>query len=408
MNFDEILTIGQASKSEMGEIFNDMLRGITRQAVMDVMLSEVEQLCGAKYGRENEHVMRRAGSASGSIHIQNRTEKIDRPRVRRRNVAGKDGEVTLRTYEAAKDGSGLRDSIIRALENGVSTRAQQELHPDAKRCSKSEISRQWQETGRKRIQELRDRPLDDCTYVALMLDGVVLGKDLTAIIALGITEDGRKRMLDFDVGSSENAEICISLCNRLVQRGFRASAKYLLVILDGSKALRKAAKHTWPDCLIQRCLVHLQRNMRARLSHRWYGQLKEHFSLIRKAGNLEAANEAFDKLYSFVKKHSFEGGEILKEVRQDALMLFEISPSDHFNRSLLSTNSIENSIRNMRSIISRPKRWRQDTDMPSRWLAAAMLKAEKGFQRISRHSELPKLIKGINEYEPKQPEKEDA
>ncbi len=52
---------------------------------------------------------------------------------------------------------------------------------------------------------------------------------------------------------------------------------------------------------------------------------------VRKAGNLEAADDAFDRLYRFVKKHSFEGGELLREVRRDALTLFRISPSDQFS-----------------------------------------------------------------------------
>ncbi|MFT4641911.1 MAG: putative transposase [Verrucomicrobiales bacterium] len=37
-----------------------------------------------------------------------------------------------------------------------------------------------------------------------MLDGIHLSKGQTAIVALGIREDGSKEMLDFQVGSSES------------------------------------------------------------------------------------------------------------------------------------------------------------------------------------------------------------
>ena len=53
----------------------------------------------------------------------------------------------------------------------------------------------------------------------------------------------------------------------------------------------------------------------------------------------------------------------------------------------------------MRSVLSRPKRWRPETDMPDRWIAAAMLKAERGFHRISGYAQLDQLIARLNNEE---------
>ena len=55
----------------------------------------------------------------------------------------------------------------------------------------------------------------------------------------------------------------------------------------------------------------------------------------------------------------------------------------------------------MRSVISRPKRWRPETDMPDRWIAAAMLKAERGFHRISGYAHLGRLVDRLNDEENK-------
>lgn len=343
--------------------------------------------------------MRRAGSTMSPVHVGCQTERVKRPRVRRRAPGSGQGEVALRSYEAAQAGEELRAAILRALESGVSTRDQSRLNPKATRCSKSEVSRQWEAAGRKRVEEIRSRPLASEGYVALMLDGVVLSQSCTAIVALGIDRGGRKHMLDFEIGASENTEVCKALCTRLCTRGFKPAATRLLVVLDGSDALRNAAEFSWPGCLIQRCLVHLQRNLRGRLARRWHGELAGHFKRLRQAGTFEAASEAFDELLAFAARHTHEGGATLRKVRDDALRVARLNAGDQFNRSLLSTNSIENAIRNMRSVLSRPKRWRPETDMPDRWIAAAMLKAERGFHRISGYAQLDQLIARLNNEE---------
>jgi putative transposase len=60
--------------------------------------------------------------------------------------------------------------------------------------------------GAKRLLELKNRRFDDQRWAVLMLDGIRLSKDLTAVVALGITEDGQKMILGFEVGCSENEE----------------------------------------------------------------------------------------------------------------------------------------------------------------------------------------------------------
>ena len=78
------------------------------------------------------------------------------------------------------------------------------------------------------------------------------------------------------------------------------------------------------------------------------------------------------------------------------LTLFALGVPDTFNKPLLSTNSIENSIRNMRRLPGRVTRWRAQTDMTSRWMASAMLEAEKGFRRIQGYRQMGLLIEALN------------
>ena len=91
-----------------------------------------------------------------------------------------------------------------------------------------------------------------------MLDGIRLSKDQLAVAAIGITTEGRKHVLDFELGSSESAEVAKDLMRRLMKRGFHCD-RPLLAVLDGSDALRSAVKEFFPAAIVQRCLVHKER-----------------------------------------------------------------------------------------------------------------------------------------------------
>src|SRR2546421_203253 len=70
--------------------------------------------------------------------------------------------------------------------------------------------------------------------------GVDIG-DHCLVVALGIAADGQKHALGLWEGSTENATVCQHLLANLQQRGLRTD-RSLLVILDGSPALRKAVR----------------------------------------------------------------------------------------------------------------------------------------------------------------------
>src|ERR671931_248775 len=92
------------------------------------------------------------------------------------------------------------------------------------------------------------------------IDGVHLG-DHCLIVALGIAADGQKHALGLWDGSTENATVCQGLLANLQSRGLRTD-RSILVILDGSKALRSAVTQTFGQAAyVQRCQVHKTRNV---------------------------------------------------------------------------------------------------------------------------------------------------
>lgn len=388
--------IMQADSEDFAQVMENYFVAMERFCMIETMAEEVQQLCGPSHQRGNDSEFTRAGSAPGGFFGRKEYRDILRPRVRRKEQDGTSSEVRLKTYEAGRNAGMLRKAIFDAMVCGVPSRKVRRAMGTERFASKSEVSRLWQQKGAEYLEKLRGRNISLEKFVVLMLDGVVLSNDLTAVVALGITEKGEKQMLDFEIGSSESNEVCCALTDRLVHRGIRfAAANKPLAILDGAQALRNAVRRHWPLAEVQTCLVHVARNVTKRLAKKWKTEFERLFNLLRKASSLEAATEAYETTLGYVARHSAEGVKILENAREEMLTLFRLGVPDTLNRSLLSTNSIENSINNMRRLLGRVKRWRGETDMASLWMATAMLEAESGFHRIAGYSDLPHLVAAL-------------
>ncbi|MFT7629579.1 MAG: putative transposase [Mariniblastus sp.] len=393
MDFNLYQTLGQVSSEEVGQIFREHIRGCVREMISEVMASEVSELCGPKH-HPTESDCCRAGTSSGRVLFESEREDVIRPRVRKRNADGSSEEVVLATYRAAGDPTQLQDSIVSALMHGVSTRDVKKLKPNSPGVGKSNVSRHWQSVGHKFVEELRGRDFSQENYVVLMLDGIHLSKDQLAIAAIGITAEGHKRVLDFELGSSESAEVAKDLLRRLNKRGFHCD-RPLLSVLDGSAALRSAVKEFFPDAIVQRCLVHKERNIKSKLSKKHWGELARLFRRLREVQGREAALEVVQELREFLKGKNAESLKSLEEAGEDLIALQSLNVPNTLHRNLLSTNAIENSFRNTRNKLGRVTRFRAETDQATRWLAFALLEVEKGFRRITGCDDMPKLIAAL-------------
>jgi putative transposase len=385
-------TLGQVSSGEAGSIFRNFLRGSVRHLICEVMAAEVSELCGPKH-HPNESGNLRAGSSPGRVLVDGDRVEVVRPRVRRVDT-GSGQEVPLSTYQAACDPSQLTASIIQALSSGVSTREMENIKPNSPGVKRSNVSRHWQQVGHQFVDKLRKKDLSNPHWVALMLDGIRLSKDQLAVVAIGITSEGFKVVLDFELGSSESAEVSKDLMRRLVKRGFDCEHR-LFATLDGSDALRSAVKEFFPDSVIQRCLVHKERNLRSKLSKKHWGELARLFKRLREVQGKAAAEEVIQELEQFLEGKNAESLRSLHEAGEDLIALQSLNVPSTLHRNLLSTNAIENSFRNTRGKLGRVTRFRAETDQATRWLAFALTEVEKGFRRISGYADLPKLIAAL-------------
>jgi transposase-like protein len=383
--------LAQANDEDARHLFQQMLRASVRQGLMEAMAAEVELLCGPKYSPQAGAECRRAGSERGQAFVNGARERIIRPRVR--SEQGK--EVPLQTYQIARDRNLIFDQVVEAIAAGMPVRGVQDCFGGA--VKRTQASAMWVEKSRQCLEEFRSRDLRADDWLAMWIDGVFVGKEQCLIIALGLHADGRKEVLDFEPGASENAACCKRLLERISERGFAppAADQRLLVVRDGSKALGKAVRATWPEALQQECLIHAERETQLKLPKKAREEASRLFTRLRLAEGAQAGEEAFEELIKHLKSFNADATACLAE-RKDALLVFHrLNVPATLNRTFLSTNHIENLIRNWRQETQRTKSWNLKSDQLSRWTAVGLLEAERGFRRIRAYPDLGALAKAL-------------
>lgn len=371
-----------------------LLRDSLRTVAEQMLLEEVAALCGPSHYPPPGATYRRAGSERGTCHAGGRREAILRPRVRKQVGDGTEAEHVLASYAAMRRPGNNAAAVVTALGAGMSTRSQEWANEGV--MSKSAASRHWIEATAAKITALRERDLRKMVFFGLMLDGVFLGDGAVVVIALGLLCTGEKVLLDFEVGASENAVVCTALVARLQRRGFGPPAgSRLFAVLDGAAALQTAVLTLWPTALIQRCVVHKERNLFGYLRQGDHAEAARLWRRLRLAQGEAAGREALAALQRFLLPLNAAAAASLAEAGDQLITLHQLNVPATLHVSLLSTNAIENVMRNYRAQTAKVSRWRLETNQVSRWTATALLHVERGFHRIKGHADLPQLLSAL-------------
>jgi transposase-like protein len=359
--------------------------------VLDAMLEEDRTaICGPRYAHQSDRVATRAGTAVGEVVLGGRKVAIRRPRVRAEGRG-----VPLPTFRSLADSDPLNRRVVEQMLVGVATRQYaRSLEPlpagtPSRGTSKSSVSRRFVAKTAAQLDAWRSTPLDDLDLVALLLDGVHIG-DHCLIVALGVAADGEKHALGLWEGSTENATVCQGLLANLQSRGLRTD-RSVLVILDGSPALRKAVCAIFDKAaLIQRCQIHKLRNVMDHLPERQRPWVQ---AIMRRAYRSEvlAARRLLQDLARRLEDEYPSAAESVREGLEETLTVRGLGLSERLERSLTTTNAAESLISRTRHVKRNVKRWRGGK-MMLRWVAAGVLEAVKGFRRLKGHRDMPTLV----------------
>ncbi|MEM7606476.1 MAG: IS256 family transposase, partial [Myxococcota bacterium] len=360
------------------------------QALMRMLEEDRAALCGRAYERGRRMSAKRAGSATGELSMGGRRVQVRRPRARDEN-----GEVQLPTWEEFKNQDPLCERALEQMMIGVSTRkydrSLEGIGEAAKSrgTSRSAVSRRFKAMTEAQLGELMSRDLHDLDLGVMMLDGIRIAERVL-VIAIGITFEGTKHVLGLWDGATENKVVCRALLADLIERGVDPAKEYLFVI-DGSKALRSAICDAFGERgHVQRCQFHKLRNVLGHLpesmQHTVRNQMREAYAMA----TASEAKQKLEALRSRLKEDHPSAAASLKEGLAETLTVKAYGLSAPLERTLSTTNLIENLNGGIRDLTRRVKRWRNGS-MIRRWVGAAVVEREASFRRVRGYKSLPKL-----------------
>lgn len=320
-----------------------------REAVQDVLqvflAHEATVLCGAnKYERTE-------------------ARKDVRNGVRIRRLVTKAGEVVLKVprlrqlafttaiverYQRRE--CSIDEALIEMYLAGVSTRKIQDITEAlwGGKVSADQVST-LNEKVFERLEAWRNRAIVG-TYPYVFCDGFVMSrrwdnevKNVSVLLAVGVSCDGRREVLGVAEGCKEDKESWLNFLRWLKQRGL---AGVKLIISDRCLGLVAAAKEVFPDAAHERCVVHFYRNVLSKVPRKDMREVAQGLKAIHAQ---ESAEEALAKADRLVEKYGRKFPAAMKVVKDGVIetLSYYKFPSAHW-RFIRTTNIVERLIREIR------------------------------------------------------------
>lgn len=396
----EAMAVPERVSVAMSEIAADVSEGLLALAVgaglqvlAAMMAEDVTAACGPPGQHNPDRVGYRHGAGAGAVGLGGRRVPVQRPRVR---AADGSGELPVPTYEALAGTEVLGRLAMSRMLAGLSTRRYslglepvgRVVEETASGTSRSAVSRRFVARTETALAELLAADLSELDLVGLMVDGVYFAEHL-CVVALGIDINGHKHPLALVEGSTENATLVRDLLVDLRERGIDVTTP-ILVVLDGSKALRRAVLDVFDHPVLARCQLHKIRNVGDKLPQRLRGTVARKMRAAYHADSALAAQAQLEALARELDKTHPGAAASLREGLEETLTVLRLDLPPTLARTFRSTNAIESMISIAREHARNVKRWRNG-QMALRWCAAGMVEAKQQFRRVNGHLHLATL-----------------
>jgi putative transposase len=324
----------------------EMIRADVKETIgrylSSLMNAELTHFLGREhYERIEGNTNHRNGSYDRKFTLKSLGEvKVNVPRDRQ-------GEFKTKVIPASQQyEKELRQDLSMMFLTGVSTRTLSMLSKKliGRSISPGEISNANKELNDS-IEKWRNRDLSDEPIKYMFLDGVIfdmrIGKSVQKVpvlVAVGVTESNVKRVLGFQSGDKESATTWREFFKDLKKRGLDSS-KIILGIMDGLSGLEKVFKEEFTNAKVQRCQVHVARNVVAKVPKKLKKNVADDLRSIFYASSKEKALE-FYKL--FIMKWQADLPSAVKCLKNsiDSCLTFFMCPDEEWI-SLRTTNIIE-------------------------------------------------------------------
>jgi len=314
----------------------------------------------------------------GSVYVGGERVRVNKPRLRTNGQ-----EVPLSIYKELSERSRFSNTLLQKALRGISCRDYQGTLDgllDDFGLSKSSISRHLKESSAQQLKMLRERSLKEIEPFAIFIDGYhIAGK--VFVVGLAIDLQGKKHVLGFWEGATENSEICQELFNHWESRGLQLDEK-ILYVTDGGKGVIKALKDRFGKSLThQRCTVHKDRNIQKHLPKKYREEAHRRFCNAIDCAQYEDAQDELKKLESWLENINPSAAESLRECFEELLTTHWLNVPPLLRKTLHSTNPIESMFSQASHRIGRISHM-QGGNMAQRWMGTALLHAEEKFRTV--------------------------
>jgi putative transposase len=235
--------------------------------------------------------------------------------------------------------------VMEAYLHGVSTRKVDDLVKALGAdtgISKSEVSRICADLDAEVIS-FRDRSLAGQPYPYVFLDATYCKARVNrrvvsqaVVIATGVAADGRREVLGFDVGDSEDGAFWTAFLRSLKARGLGGVQ---LVISDAHEGLKQAIGSVLLGAAWQRCRVHFLRNVLAQVPKGSAEMVAAAIRTIFAQPDAEHVHEQFEVIATMLGRQLPKVEQMLRDARED-LLAFTGFPVAHWKK-IWSTNPLE-------------------------------------------------------------------
>ena len=235
--------------------------------------------------------------------------------------------------------------VMEAYLHGVSTRKVDDLVKALGAdtgISKSEVSRICAGLD-EQVAVFRDRDLASVHYPYVFLDATYCKARVNhpvvsqaVVVAVGVASDGRREVLGFDVGDTENESFWTGFLRSLKSRGLGGVA---LVMSDAHSGLKKAISTVFQGSSWQRCRVHFMRNVLSAVPKGSQDMVASIIRTVFAQPDAEHVSTQFDEVTRMLQRSHPKVATMLDEARDD-LLAFACFPQRHW-RQIWSTNPLE-------------------------------------------------------------------
>jgi putative transposase len=190
-------------------------------------------------------------------------------------------------------------------------------------------------------------------YRFLLFDGVVLKRRTGAgsvkrvvLVALGITPEGRKEIIDFYIAPGESQGAWERFLTDLYKRGLTEEGVELIVT-DGGKGLLAALPLVYPGIPIQRCWAHKSRNVLNYVRKADRAAVKADLQAIQYATGIREAQRALGVFRARWNQSYPKAVSCLCADEEQLLTFLQIKDSSWWSQ-IRTTNAIERRFREVR------------------------------------------------------------